>query len=70
MDAVGENENYFIYQGVLNLNNNLLEQAQKCFKNVLKINSKNYDALVNLGVVLNKIHLNHEALIPLKGHIN
>lgn len=70
LDAVGENENYFIYQGVLNLNNNLLEQAQKCFKNVLKINSKNYDALVNLGVVLNKMHLNHEALIPLKKAIS
>jgi len=67
---VGESENYFIYDGILNLNKNFLEHALKSFKNVLKINSNNYDALVNVGVVLNKMHLNQDALVPLQKAIS
>ena len=63
---VGESENYYIYDGILNLNKNFLGQALKSFKNVLKINSKNYDALVNMGVALNKMILNQDAMKSLK----
>ena len=63
---VGESENYYIYDGILNLNKNFLGQALKSFKNVLKINSNNYDALVNMGVVLNKMILNQDAMKALK----
>lgn len=67
---VGESEHYFIYEGILNLNKNFLEHALKAFKNVLKINGNNYDALVNVGIVLNKMHLNQDALVPLQKAIS
>src|SRR5210317_354210 len=49
-------------QAKINLNNNKLNDAQKLYYEVIKIDPENYEAHNNLGVTYNKLGENQKAI--------